>query len=78
MGNFQRQPSPGQGTRVEFEEEFTREVLSGVFSSCKQEQWRDAQKWMNEVRKFFQEGEPRLEAREWRRMGEVDGHSHSR
>ena len=42
--------------------------MNGVFSSCEEEQWRDLQKWMNELRKVAQEEERRLEARELRRQ----------
>ena len=53
-------------------------MLSNFFSSCKEEQWRDLQYWMSELRKVAPQEERRLAAREYRRMGEVDGHSHSR
>ena len=43
---FKRQPSPRQRTRTEFEEDFRRKVLSGVFNTCKEEQWKDVQKWI--------------------------------
>ena len=52
--------------------------MSGVFSSSKEEQWRDLQKWMNELRQVAQEEERRLETGELRRMGEEDRHSRSR
>ena len=42
--------------------------MNGVFTSCKEEQWRDLQKWMNELRKVAQVEERRLEARELRRQ----------
>ena len=57
---FKRQPSLRPRTRAEFEEEFRRKVMSGVFSSSKEEQWRDLQKWMNELRQVAQEEERRL------------------
>ena len=78
MGTLQRQPTLRLRRRNEFEEEFRREVLSGVFSSCKEEQWKDLQKWISELRTVAQEEERRQETRELRRMTDEDGHSRSR
>ena len=74
---FGRQPSLRPRTREEFEEEFRRRVLSGVFSSSKEEQEKDLQKWLDELQKVAQVEERRLEAREVKRMGEEDAHSRS-
>ena len=65
---FGRQPSLRPRTREEFDEEFRRRVLSGVFSSSKEEQEKDLQKWLDELQKVAQVEEWRLEARrrkEW-------------
>ena len=75
---FGRQPSLRPRTREEFEEEFRRRVLSGVFSSSKEEQEKDLQKWLDELQKVAQVEERKLEAREVKRMGEEDSHSRSR
>ena len=52
--------------------------MSGVFSSCKEEQWKDLQKWVSELRTVAQEEERRQETRELRRMTDEGRHSRSR
>ena len=59
--NFERQPSL-RATTKEFDEKFRRKVLSGVFSSCKEEQEKDLQKCTNELVETM-------------RMGKEDAHS---
>ena len=75
---FQRQPTLTRKTREEFQEKFRQKVLSGVWSSSKDEQEKDLQKWLNALQKVADLDERRLEAREVRRMGEEDAHSRSR
>ena len=73
-----RQPTLRQRTRAEFEEEFRRMVLSGVFSSCEEELWKDLRKWISELRTVAQEEERRQETRELRRMVDEDRNPRSR
>ena len=69
---FKRQPSLRPRTREEFEEKFRQKVLSGIWSSSKDEQEKDLQKWLNELQKVADLDERRLEALERKRMGEED------
>ena len=75
---FQRQPSLRPRTREEFEEKFWLKVLSGIWSSSKDEQEKELQKWLNELQEVADLEERKLEAREVKRMGEEDAHSRSR
>ena len=75
---FKRQPSLRPRTREEFEEKFRQKVLSGIWSSSKDEQEKDLQKWLNELQEVADLEERKLEAREVRIMGEEDAHSRSR
>ena len=71
---FKRQPSLRPRTREEFEEKFRQKVLSGIWSSSKDEQEKDLQKWLNELQEVADLEERKLEAMEVRRMGEEDAH----
>ena len=49
--------------REEFEKKFRETVLSGIYSSSKDEQEKDSQSWTNEPEKVAQEEERRLPCR---------------
>ena len=72
-------PSFKPKSQGEFEEEFKRRVMTG-YSSGSTVGTRESilDEWKTELQKKALEGDSRLEAREWVKMGEEDSNSKRR